>query len=254
LRRIVSGADIQHSLEQARQDVTNRMQNAGTLFSGYRGDELARAEYPHTQALGNLDVSTGSAMSDLYDQVMGLADEYKTSRDRLLLDAINRRQAGTSVDPGGPNAPADLPPVQTGAPAGDTGMANAGTQAGGGEPAAVGALGAAAMPPPNPQIAPQPSAMNLMGAQNQPATGRANPRRAQQQPAPPLNFPDLIHNIMVKHPSGHQVNIKLQPHEPAATKPMGTAARKQAMPGRPASNPTTRGMVGVASAAARRQA
>jgi hypothetical protein len=186
--------------QQAIQDVTNDEQSRGTLWSGVRADHQARAEQPLVQSLGELEMNTGNTLSDLYTNVMGLADEYRHRRSQALLDAIGRRgtptgEGGTdpgtvdpgTVDPGGVNVPAD--PAATGPLAG----------------AGVGAAGGT-LPPPNPQVAPPPAAVQPMMNAATPQSSAAPP-----PPAAAQALGDLHHTITIKHPSGHVITHSAKP-------------------------------------------
>jgi hypothetical protein len=96
--------DVQLAAERQRRDllreqglaelgVTNQMQGAGTLFSGYRAQELARATQPMVSGLADINVALPRQLGGLYEDAMGILREYEVGRNQLLLDAAARRQA-----------------------------------------------------------------------------------------------------------------------------------------------------------------
>jgi hypothetical protein len=85
--------DLGYQEGLAREGVTNDMQRAETLFSGYRGTAQARAEHPYVQAMADLDVNTPLQLEDLYEQATNTLQDYTINQNLLLADAANR-QAG----------------------------------------------------------------------------------------------------------------------------------------------------------------
>jgi len=79
---------------QAIQDTTNAMQNAGTLFSGYRGYAQARAEHPYVQQIADIDVSVPKQLASLYEKASGVITNYTLQDQQNLADAAARIAAG----------------------------------------------------------------------------------------------------------------------------------------------------------------
>lgn len=104
-------SELGRSLGLAGEAETRQRQLEGTLFSGRRGTEQARAEHPFVQGLADLDINVPTQLSDLYDQGAGLMTDYANRQNLLLADAARRRAASllTSAypDPGTGGAPAD---------------------------------------------------------------------------------------------------------------------------------------------------
>jgi len=103
-------ADRQRDVRLAQEDVTNEMQRAGTLFSGYRGTEQARREHPFVSAIADINTKLPGQLSDLYEQAAGLTDEFTRGRNSILADAAARRAAALTQNPvtsGGAEGTAD---------------------------------------------------------------------------------------------------------------------------------------------------
>jgi hypothetical protein len=98
-------SDLTRNMGLAREGVTNEAQRQGTLFSGRRGTETGRAEFPYAQGISALGVSVPRTLSDLYEQAGGLVDEYTLRQNQLLADAATRAAAGIITNPGGAGAP-----------------------------------------------------------------------------------------------------------------------------------------------------
>lgn len=96
--------DIGNQLGLARTGVDQQSQRDQNFFSGYRADQIAKAEHPFVQALSNLDVDVPQQLSDLYEQAGSLMGEYNTSNDLLLAQAAGRYDpsavGGGGADPG----------------------------------------------------------------------------------------------------------------------------------------------------------
>jgi hypothetical protein len=90
---------LQRSLGLAREDVTNQMQRAGTLFSGYRGTQQARAEHPYAEGIADLDVATARQLGDLTEQQAGLTDQFTRDQNLALAEAAGRATNAIVANP-----------------------------------------------------------------------------------------------------------------------------------------------------------
>lgn len=102
--------ELARSQALAVEDVTNQMQSQGTLFSGLRGTQQARAEHPFVQALADLDVSTPQQLSDLFTQAGNLISGYNLTLNQELADYANRAAQAAINNPHLP-APTPAPPA-----------------------------------------------------------------------------------------------------------------------------------------------
>jgi hypothetical protein len=74
----------------AAEEVTNQAQREGTLFSGLRGQNQARAEHPFVQALADLGVDVPKQLNTLYEQATRTLGDYTIQNNLLLADAAAR--------------------------------------------------------------------------------------------------------------------------------------------------------------------
>ena len=74
----------------AEQAVTEQMQRAETLFSGYRGTEQARRTEPMVRALSDLAVNTPMALSEALNKARQTLTDYELGRNALLAEAADR--------------------------------------------------------------------------------------------------------------------------------------------------------------------
>jgi hypothetical protein len=93
-------AELQRGMGIAQEEVTQGAQREGTLFSGLRGTNQARAEHPFVSALSDLATNTPLALNKLYEQAAGLTDEYTLQNNLMLADAAARAAAGFGTQPG----------------------------------------------------------------------------------------------------------------------------------------------------------
>lgn len=105
--------DLNRSMGLAQDEVTRAAQQQGTLFSGRRAENQARAEYPFAQGLSRLATDVPLALQRLYEQAGGLVNDYTLGMNNLLADAATRRAAGIVAAPGGG---AGAAPAPAGAP------------------------------------------------------------------------------------------------------------------------------------------
>lgn len=84
--------DLQRQSDLAAEDVTNQAQQAGTLFSGLRARDIARAQQPYQTQLARLGTDTPVQIGGLYEQAAGLIDQY-TLQNNLYLAAMAQRRA-----------------------------------------------------------------------------------------------------------------------------------------------------------------
>jgi hypothetical protein len=112
-------ADLNRSIGLADEQTTQQHQGLGTLFSGLRGTDQARAEYPFINSLSQLATQTPLTLSDLYEQGAGLMDQYNVQNNQLLASAAGRAaQAITQSPPDVTPPPATPPPPAAAAPIG----------------------------------------------------------------------------------------------------------------------------------------
>lgn len=97
--------DLEYSKTRATEEVTNQAQREGTLFSGRRASETAKAQHPFVQQAADLDVSVPLTLSKLYEQASGLSHDFVLQNNLLLSEAAARaaeRARGAGYDsPGG---------------------------------------------------------------------------------------------------------------------------------------------------------
>lgn len=108
------------SMGLAREDVTHQHQQNGTLFSGLRGTDQARAEFPYTDQIGQLEVQTPLTLAQLYEQASGLMSDYTINDNQLLADAAARAAARIQTQPSDPGAGGGGTPPPGGGGAADT--------------------------------------------------------------------------------------------------------------------------------------
>src|SRR5262252_1106674 len=84
-------ANLERQSDLAAEDVTNTAQRQGTLFSGRRAMEQARAQFPYQQQLAQLGIDLPLAMGGLYEQAAGLIDQYTLQNNVLLAGMAQRR-------------------------------------------------------------------------------------------------------------------------------------------------------------------
>lgn len=93
--------DYQRSSDLAAEGVTQQSQREGTLFSGYRGTETARQQYPFQQQILDLGINVPMQLSSLYEQAAGLTDQYTLQNNQLLAGAAQRAAAAITSSGGG---------------------------------------------------------------------------------------------------------------------------------------------------------
>jgi hypothetical protein len=105
-------AELQHNMMLAHEGVTDDSQRAGTLFSGYRGTQTARAEHPFVQSMADLDVDVPKQLSRLYQQAENTLQDYTIQQNLLLAQAAMRAISALASgdDSGGPPADPRTPP------------------------------------------------------------------------------------------------------------------------------------------------
>lgn len=142
--------DLLTGRTQAIEDVTGDSLRSGTIFSGYRAHQQARAETPFIQGLGDLAVDTPRTLGRLVEHASDLIREYTVQQNLLLVNAANRRLASLlaaqSQGPygdgsGDPNAAA-----ASGSGAGQNSYGAEGIAGAGGSEAAMGAYWMGAYP------------------------------------------------------------------------------------------------------------
>jgi len=91
--------DLQRQSDLAAENVTNNAQQVGTLFSGLRARDTARAQQPYQTQIARLGVDTPIQISGLYNQAAGLLDQY-TLQNNLYLAAMAQRRAAAIAQAG----------------------------------------------------------------------------------------------------------------------------------------------------------
>lgn len=102
-------ADLNREMGLAKEEATNVERERGTLFSGVRGTNLARAEHPYVTELSDIDIELPKAQTGLYNQALGMIGNYGMGHYQNILDAITRFKPS---DKGGweqPKVPAAKP-------------------------------------------------------------------------------------------------------------------------------------------------
>jgi len=85
----------------AFEDVTKQSQQEGTLFSGRRAEQTARAQHPFVQALSDLDVDVPKQLNRLYEDAGRTLQDYTIQNNLLLADAAARASARAMASQGG---------------------------------------------------------------------------------------------------------------------------------------------------------
>jgi len=109
-------ADLQRQMQLADEQVTQQHQQLGTLFSGLRGTDQARAEYPMVTGISDLMTQTPLTLQQLYEKAAGLTDTYNLAQNQALINAANRRSAALTANPPGDTGGGDTtpPPADSG--------------------------------------------------------------------------------------------------------------------------------------------
>ena len=85
--------ELNRNTQLADEQVTQQHQREGTLFSGLRGTNTARAEFPFQNALAELGVQVPRQLTDLYSHATGLINQFNTQHNLLLAEAAQRAAA-----------------------------------------------------------------------------------------------------------------------------------------------------------------
>jgi hypothetical protein len=85
----------------AMEDVTKQSQQEGTLFSGRRAEQTARAQHPFVQALSDLDVDVPKQLNRLYEDAGRTLQDYTIQNNLLLADSAARASARAAAAGGG---------------------------------------------------------------------------------------------------------------------------------------------------------
>jgi len=85
----------------AFEDVTKQSQQEGTLFSGRRAEQTARAQHPFVQALSDLDVDVPKQLNRLYEDAGRTLQDYTIQNNLLLADSAARASARAAAAGGG---------------------------------------------------------------------------------------------------------------------------------------------------------
>jgi len=92
-------ANAEQQRQQAIEQTTQAMQNAGTLFSGYRGHAQALAEQPYVQQIADSIRQLPKDMADVYGKAAGLVGQYTIQNNLDLADAAARYAATQQANP-----------------------------------------------------------------------------------------------------------------------------------------------------------
>jgi hypothetical protein len=112
--------EYQRQMGLAGEGVTQESQRQGTLFSGYRGTQQARAEFPWSNAMARTQTDLGLNLAGSRENIAGLMGEYSARMQGYLADAAARRAAAiTQAGTGTGNA--NNPPGGGGPPGGGPG-------------------------------------------------------------------------------------------------------------------------------------
>ena len=153
-----SEADLRRQADLATEDVTKQHQQLGTLFSGLRGTDQARATEPIVNQIGQIETDTPLTLAQLYEKASGLTNDYVLGQNQLIADAASRAAAAQLGNPAG-----GAPPLSGYGPSGTSGLAPDGTYIGDAAYSAQfpqdnpDSLGAMAGAPINPSPAPAPA-------------------------------------------------------------------------------------------------
>ena len=95
-------SDLGRQSDLAEQGVTETAAREGTLFSGRRGTETAKAQDPFQRQIAQLGVDTPLALGRQYENAAGLIDQYTLQNNLLLAAMAARRSAAITQQPAGP--------------------------------------------------------------------------------------------------------------------------------------------------------
>ena len=112
--------ELARSQGLAAEEQTRQRQAEGTLFSGRRGTEQARAEHPFVQSLADLDVTVPQQLTDLYEQAGNTVSDYTLRNNLLLSDLARRRAAEAAANAQAPGPAGPQPPPPPVVPPGGT--------------------------------------------------------------------------------------------------------------------------------------
>jgi hypothetical protein len=102
-------ADLQRQMQLADEQVTQQHQQLGTLFSGLRGTDQARAEYPMVTGISDLMTQTPLTLQQLYEKAGGLVENYNLAQNQALINAAGRRSAALTAAPPGDTTDTSAP-------------------------------------------------------------------------------------------------------------------------------------------------
>jgi hypothetical protein len=95
------GADLERQSGLAEQGVTEEAQRGGTLFSGRRATETAKAQQPFQRQIAQLGVDTPMALGAQYENAAGLIDQYTLQNNLFLAQMAARRAQAIAQQPAG---------------------------------------------------------------------------------------------------------------------------------------------------------
>jgi hypothetical protein len=86
-------ADLERQRRLTVEEVTNAMRQGGTLFSGIRAREQARAEHPLIQSIARTREDTARTLNQLYQELSDIAREREVRLGLLLAQEAKDRAA-----------------------------------------------------------------------------------------------------------------------------------------------------------------
>jgi len=113
-------ADLQRQMQLADEQVTQQHQQLGTLFSGLRGTDQARAEFPMVSGISDLMTQTPLTLQQLYEKAAGLTDVYTLQQNQNIAAAADRAAGRITAAPPGDTTTTTPPPDTTPPPSGIT--------------------------------------------------------------------------------------------------------------------------------------
>jgi hypothetical protein len=94
-------SDLGRQSDLAGENVTQQAQQQGTLFSGKRAENTAKAQEPFQRQIAQLGVDTPLSLGHLYEQAAGLVDQYTLQNNLMLAQMAGRRAAAAATNPAG---------------------------------------------------------------------------------------------------------------------------------------------------------
>lgn len=93
-------AELTRNQGLAEEEVNKQAQREGTLFSGLRSQNIARAQHPFVQGLADLAADVPKQLQQLYQQGTRTLEDYTIQNNLLLADAAARGAARAAAAAG----------------------------------------------------------------------------------------------------------------------------------------------------------